>query len=370
MPKPWISKTIRGLLHASWILLASLIAVEIILNIFDPLGLEFYSDAGEYFRSKILHTEHGFYINRPGDRYILSNTAVSINSEGFRDDEFSIKKPDETIRVLCIGDSLVFGWGAPQDSLFPVVLEKMAKEEGFSCEVIAAGAPSWNTPMEFNFLRLRGKLYKPDILLLLVVGNDLLAKENTAPRRWDTFNNMLRGRTGTRHSYLVRTFLHFQNKFLAGTALLDQFERDPTIFDEVMSATQGIISLCKTNTIRPLVFLGVGENDASDFNKMYKNLYASELEKLGITAHVCTVSFSDHSLRISSIDAHPTALGHELIAQAMYPELRSILVELTGKEDHPASSILDPCGISLSSRLAKIPFSAFCRRPQLESSPS
>jgi len=340
MPKPWISKAIKGLLHASWILLVSLVTVELILAIVDPLGLEFYSDAREFFRSKILHTEYGFYINRPGDRYTLGNTPISINSEGFRDDEFGIKKPDETIRVLCMGDSIVFGWGAPQNSLFPVVLEKMAKEEGFSCEVIAAGACSWNTPMEFNFLRLRGRLYKPDILVLLVVRNDLLTEENTTPRGWDNLNNMLRGRTGIRHSYLVRSFLHFRNKFLAGPELLDQFERDPTIFDEAMSATREMVSLCKTDNIRLLVFLGVGEDDTSDYNRMYKNLYASELEKLGITAHVCKVFFSDRSLRISSVDAHPTALGHERIAQTMYPELRSILIELAGDGDYAAKGRL------------------------------
>ena len=93
MPKPWISKTIKGLLHASWILLVSLVGVELILQIFDPLGLDFYSDAAEYFRSHVRYTEYGYYTNRPGDRYILSNAPISINSEGFRGDEFSIKKP-------------------------------------------------------------------------------------------------------------------------------------------------------------------------------------------------------------------------------------------------------------------------------------
>ena len=332
-PSPWTMKIIKVLFHTLWILSVSLIATEIILQIFDPLGLEFYSDSREYFSSRLLHTDSGFYTNRPGDKYIMGNNSISINSEGFRADEFTIEKSDGAIRVLCVGDSIVFGWGAPQDSLFPVVLEKMAKEDGFSCEVVAAGASSWNTPMEFNFLNLRGKMYEPDIILLLVVGNDLLTAESATPRRKESFNNMMKGRAGLRHSYLVRASLHFQNKFLAGPELLNQFERNPAIFDEVMSATRGIISLCKTNNIRPLIFLGVGEDDSSDFNKMYRNLYASELKKLGITAHVCTVSFGDRSLRVSSIDAHPTALGHELIAQAMYPELRSLLSEMSKKNN-------------------------------------
>lgn len=329
MPRSLFLKIVKGLRHAAWILSISVIATEIILQVSDPLGLQFYSDAKEYFTTKIRHTEFGYYINRPGAEYVFGGVPVSTNSEGFRDDEFSIEKPPETIRVLCMGDSIVFGWGAPQDSLFPVELEKIAREEGFPCEVVTAAACSWNTRMEFDFFRHKGKLYNPDILLLLVVGNDLVALDNASSRRSDFFRDMILSRAGLRRSSLVCAFLHFRNKFLAGPKFIEQYERDSKIFDENILAVGEMVSLCKALNVRPLVFLGVTGDGSSAFDQMYRGLYTDELKKHGVAAGVCQVFFSDRSLRVSSIDSHPTALGHRLIAQTMYPELRSMLVELT-----------------------------------------
>ncbi len=338
MPRPWVSKTIRGLLHASWILLVSLVSVELILAIFDPLGIHMYSEVWEYFRSRIVGNEFGYYINIPGDRYTLFNTTISINSHGFRDDEFVIKKPDDTIRVLCLGDSMAFGSGAPQKSIFPVMLEKMAREEGFRCEVITAAAGSWNTRMESNFFRHKGKLYEPDILLLLIVDNDLMTFDNISPR-WSSFvNNVILKRTGLAHSYLVRTFLHFQNKFLAGPDYIEQYERDPTVFDENLLALGEIMALCKTLNIRPIVFLGITGDGSSAFEEMYRGLYTDVLKEHGVTAQTCEIYFSDRSLKVSPVDSHPSALGHLRVAQTMYPELRSILVELTGAGDYAAKT--------------------------------
>lgn len=334
MPTPWTMKIIKGLLHVFWIFSVSLIGTEILLQVVDPLDLGFYDGAGEYYRSRILHTGLGFYINRPGESYEMRpGISVSINREGFRGDDFSVEKSDETIRVLSVGDSMTFGWGAPQDSIFSAVLEKMALEEGFDCEVVNAAACSWNTGTELDFLKKRGKLYKPDILLLLVVGNDLLTPENSTPRRVDFFRQMMADRVGLQRSYLVRTFFHFQNKFLAGPEFIEAYERDPKVFDENVLALGEIISLCKSENIYPLIFLGITGDGSSAFDQMYRGLYANELKKHGITANVCQVYFSDRELKVSPADPHPSALGHELIAQAMYPELRLLLSEMSEKGD-------------------------------------
>ena len=99
-----------------------------------------------------------------------------------------------------------------------------------------------------------------------------------------------------------------------------------------------MMALCKTLNIEPLVFLGVTGDGSSAFDGMYRGLYTDALKEHDVTAQTCEIFFSDRVLKISPADPHPTALGHHRIAQAMYPELRSILVELTGKEDHSAKS--------------------------------
>lgn len=324
-------KILKGLARAFIVVLVSLFATEAILQIFDPLDLKFYDDARNYFSSRVMNTGYGFYINRPGDKYTMRRgVAIHINREGFRGKDFSVDKPDNTIRVLCVGDSMVFGWDAPENSIFSVVLQKMARNDGFPCEVINASACSWNTVMEYDFLDHRGKLYDPDVLLLLVVGNDLLTPKNSPRRRSSQFEHILKGNTGIRHSYLVRACLHFENKFLAGSDFLREHERNPKISDENIAAMREIISLCKTQNIRPLIFLGVTGDGSSPFDQMYCRLYSDELKQQGVVAHKCEVHFSGR-FRISLSDPHPSAIGHERIAQSMYPYLRSILTELSSQ---------------------------------------
>lgn len=49
---------------------------------------------------------------------------VVTNSRGLRDDEPVLPRPDHQVRVMCLGDSSVFGVGAPRVTTFAEVLER------------------------------------------------------------------------------------------------------------------------------------------------------------------------------------------------------------------------------------------------------
>ena len=65
------------------------------------------------------------YRNCPEAQYSVEtieyNMSVKLNSDGFRDEEFS-GAPDDSIAV--IGDSFVFGWGVDEKNTFAALLEK------------------------------------------------------------------------------------------------------------------------------------------------------------------------------------------------------------------------------------------------------
>ncbi len=113
------------------------------------------------------------YIHRPGYQGTFQGVRVSINSHGLRGREFNTVKPPGKIRILILGDSVVFGWGAPQDSIFGARLQDMFKSWTEKVEVISAGVGSWNTRTEYEFLRSTAIQFQPDILLLVIVSNDL-----------------------------------------------------------------------------------------------------------------------------------------------------------------------------------------------------
>jgi len=51
------------------------------------------------------------YIHKAGYRGRLGGAAVGINRYGLRGSEFDLEKAEGAVRLLIIGDSVVFGWG-------------------------------------------------------------------------------------------------------------------------------------------------------------------------------------------------------------------------------------------------------------------
>lgn len=92
------------------------------------------------------------------------------NSLGFPDKEWQIRKPDNKIRILALGDSFTEGDGAPQDSAYPILLEKIL---GDRYEVMNAGTCG-SDPI-FNYYNLEKRLlhYKPEIVLQTISEHDL-----------------------------------------------------------------------------------------------------------------------------------------------------------------------------------------------------
>ena len=98
---------------------------------------------------------------------------IRTNSQGFRDREHNEKKPDNTIRILTIGDSFTFGWGVNIEDSWSFIVEKELNKISKNYEVINVSQPG-NTP--FDYAKLAKKyvpFYKPDFILVgFVEGND------------------------------------------------------------------------------------------------------------------------------------------------------------------------------------------------------
>jgi len=90
--------------------------------------------------------------------------SVSTNSMGFRGREFSPIK--EQYRILCIGDSVTFGWGVEADEAYPALL---AKE--LNVEVINAGVPALKPEHIVNYTKSIIHQTNPDLILLALRPN-------------------------------------------------------------------------------------------------------------------------------------------------------------------------------------------------------
>ncbi|MDO8445511.1 MAG: GDSL-type esterase/lipase family protein [Deltaproteobacteria bacterium] len=100
---------------------------------------------------------------------------IKINSRGFRDGEYPEEKSRNTLRIVGLGDSFTFGAGVKLQDTYLKQLEKMLTEKSSfkTVEILNMGVPGYNTYQELIFMKEVGLRYKPDIVIVGFVLNDV-----------------------------------------------------------------------------------------------------------------------------------------------------------------------------------------------------
>jgi len=131
-----------------------LIGLEVFLRLDNYFNEPCYFEEDKYLKYKLkegferkIHLGKGIF----GESYNLK-----VNSKGLRDYEYDYHKPDNTYRILILGDSFAFGHGVELDETFPKILEKKLNKRAndIKYRVINAGVPSYATADELDFLKL------------------------------------------------------------------------------------------------------------------------------------------------------------------------------------------------------------------------
>ncbi|MFH8086729.1 MAG: SGNH/GDSL hydrolase family protein [Candidatus Aenigmatarchaeota archaeon] len=105
-----------------------------------------------------------------------SPTTIKINSYGFRDYEYSLEKPSNTIRIVAVGDSHTFGLGVELEDTYPKVLEKRLNERNDKkkYEVLNFGVPAYDLNEKIEVLKSKALNFSPDIIIFQYTGDDIL----------------------------------------------------------------------------------------------------------------------------------------------------------------------------------------------------
>jgi hypothetical protein len=103
---------------------------------------------------------------------------IENNSEGFRGAERRVNAAGEprVYRILCVGDSITFGFNVDQPDAYPRQVERLlaARYPGRVFEVVNAGVPGWSWLQGLRFLETRGLPLHPDVVVMGHGTNDQL----------------------------------------------------------------------------------------------------------------------------------------------------------------------------------------------------
>ncbi len=117
--------------------------------------------------------ERGWALRPDADDFTVDKPC-HVNSDGFRDRDFSVEKPAGTRRVVCLGDSYTYGWGVDVRDSYPKQLERALSVDDHPAEVLNLGVFGYNADQCRVTLRRQGLKYSPDLVIYSFYWDDLL----------------------------------------------------------------------------------------------------------------------------------------------------------------------------------------------------
>ncbi|HPA47245.1 MAG TPA: GDSL-type esterase/lipase family protein [bacterium] len=286
------------------------------------------------------------YRLKPGFEAPVYGAMVRVNSRGLRESEsLAYNGPEEVYRILCLGDSVVFGFGIEQPEAFPAVLERLLTErERSDFEAINTGVPGYNTVQEVRFLETEGFRYHPRLVLLFLVINDpestrtLDSQGNLLPAPEDIWLRLsqkygaLSPADTSCHTYnaVCRAFFPLTARYrkILGEAVRYQTEEiftNPS-WEACQTALAELRAWSESNAIPvvPVILPVLADFKNHPYKGSYDRLSSACVENglAPVSAFEALSRYSPEQLRVHPLDGHPGIFGHRIIAEFLADTLK------------------------------------------------
>jgi len=148
---------------------------------------------------------------------------ININNEGFRGLEIQREKSEDTYRIIMVGGSTTFGYGASLDqNTIPVHLQEKFNQVNLEkkVEVINAGIHGYNSNDELTLVKNKLVHYDPDLVIIFDGSNDIFRPYNGTLNIYDL------GDIG----YIYRKYFQFYKSLDVINNIINE-PKDPIIWE-------------------------------------------------------------------------------------------------------------------------------------------
>lgn len=318
-----------GLVMSGVSLLLAICLTEVGVRAADLYGISYYELVGDYMRN-MQADEHLIYRHKPSWEQRIGDVLVIYNERGLRDRPI-LPKADGEYRILALGDSATFGWGVPQNQIFPFRLEQLLQSRlQRPVRVINSGVGGYNTVQELTYFKREGVELQPDLVMLTYVENDI--EENKGPFKPKT-GFSLRGLSLpgivveiSRKLWLYRladhTYHYALHKQMEGES--SKLFQGGQGWSDSMSALDELIATCEANNIALIVFYFRWEPDEENplFRDVVRHANGAPVKDMGQWFK----GLDKFSLTISRVDSHANAEAHRVMAEHMAVDIVNYLV--------------------------------------------
>ena len=229
------------------------------------------------------------------------NQSITINSLGFRGDEFPIEKLDSTYRIFMLGGSTMFGYGATSDeTTIPGYLQELFYRdyEEYDIQVINSGIQGADSFDELNLIKTKLLNYSPDMIIIYDGWNDL-REGNSASTTYNNWDSMckLGKENGIDVMIVLQPIAGFGDKIL--TEQETEFSKNGIDYENNLLL-----------------------NSYEEYQKYTKNL--ENLDNCQMSVNLRGV-FDDESAPIYWDQGHVSDKGNNLIAKALQEKIIQLL---------------------------------------------
>ncbi len=262
-----------------------------------------------------------FYEPKPDQEYQPASNGLAellkyhINSDTLRETrDYTETKPNQTFRILTLGDSFAFGLGVPDGTTWSDKLETALNSiscAGTKFEVINLGFPGYDIQYEVERMKRRGVKYHADLLIWLVKQNDFdNINEFLIPTRENIQQSMS---NAEKESYFK------QGNFYPWTLkALGEFRKvyPP---DKITAYQRGALNSVSDYFKGKIIFFDFKSDLSNSWRGVVNEFVKSHYEAYfldGLEGEVMNTSS-----RLT--DGHPNEKGHALISQALKDYLSS-----------------------------------------------
>jgi lysophospholipase L1-like esterase len=276
------------------------------------------------------------YELKPGLDVTYAGVRVRTNGQGLRSPHAPEDFARAGLRVVGLGDSFMFGYGVTDEEPYLAVLERLTRERlpRLDARFLNTAVPGYNTVMEVETLEEKALAYRPQLVILEFVGNDLelpnfvRRKRDVLTLRRSFLADLVKGRRWRSDLTFVQKLAEHGLEPAPVAEGVPAELRDMVGWEAYAQALRQLLRLSREQGFEVLSIC-LAEPDslnrralelATDLGFRVVDLaptFRKYLADRGIAG-----SYLGSPLALGPDDGHPSALGHEVAARALFRYLR------------------------------------------------
>lgn len=244
---------------------------------------------------------------------------IETNSEGLRDKEYTLRKPPGTYRIALLGSSYEMGAGVNNPQVFEAIAEDSlnANRKDERIEILNFAVYRYHVMQQVDLCNTRVFGFQPDAVMYF-------AHSREEQRVVDVLTELIRNTSNLKYPFLKHiAHLSGVKQSMSANEISERLQ--PFAGCVLTWGYMQIAASCKNHGSAAVWVYLPTTNDKADQEEIKR------LEELATKIGFTTIDLAgvyegmENKLVTSSDDPHPNALGHRMIAQRLYHELKNRL---------------------------------------------